>query len=107
MPMVCHSEEKCVASSRPYAVCSMEDAAGIATAGIPAHGLGTLIACQRLLRACLGGLAVIPTRFVIAASLCLATATIWPAEAVAQRRVAHVHPAHSAVVVGAGFYSPF
>jgi PEGA domain len=50
---------------------------------------------------------VIPKRFVIAASLCLATATIWPSEALAQRRGARVRPVRSVVVVGAGFYNPY
>jgi hypothetical protein len=54
-----------------------------------------------------GGFVVIPKRFVIAACVCLAAATLWPSEALAQRRVARVRPVRSVVVVGAGFYNPF
>lgn len=51
---------------------------------------------------------MIPKRFVIAASVCLAIATLWPPEALAQRRVARVRPVRSVVVVGGGFfYNPF
>ncbi|PYR93918.1 MAG: hypothetical protein DMF84_06695 [Acidobacteria bacterium] len=55
-----------------------------------------------------GGFVVIPKRFVIAACVCLATATLWPSEALAQRRVGHVRPVRSVVVLGGGFfYNPF
>jgi hypothetical protein len=54
-----------------------------------------------------GGFVVTRKRVVIAACVCLALATLWPSEALAQRRVVRGRPVRSVVVVGAGFYNPF
>jgi hypothetical protein len=49
---------------------------------------------------------VIPKRVVIVACACLAAATLWPTDALAQRRLVRARPVRSVVVVGAGFYHP-
>ena len=106
MAMVGHSKEKFVASSDRYSPVLGGGRARLRRAVIPAHGLGTFVAC-RFYAPILGGLVVISKRSPIAACIGLAAVTLWPSQALAQWH-GHGGHGHSAVVVGAGFvYNPF